>query len=128
MADYMDIDVIRMHWDNGEYLSKIAVPQRVAEGHIFDENLSVKRNREMVEEHNANVRAIQKKKMSENAALARKLTDDVVAYLMGTYHFTEAQARKIEAYVDSNYHSYMSDYFYHIDEYADFISDIIKMT
>lgn len=122
---YMDISEIRQAWDNGEYIDRCTIPTKVKEGHVFDENLSVKRNREMVQEWNENVDATVKAHRERQGALYQKFTNDVVNYLMGVYGFNELQARKIEGYVYAEKHSFMSDYFGFLDEFADVVSEII---
>ena len=52
---YKDISEIRQDYDNGRYRSNIVIPKRVTENYVFDEDLSVRKNREMVAEHNANI-------------------------------------------------------------------------
>ena len=96
--DYMDISEIRTAWDNGEYIDRCDIPSKVKDGHVFDKNLSVKRNREMVQEWNENVDKLTKEHRARQGALYQKFTNDVVNYLMGVYGFNELQARKIEGY------------------------------
>lgn len=125
MSNYMDISEIRAAWDAGEYYVKMDIPDKVREGHVFDENLSVKRNREMVEEHNANVKRMQDEKWRKQAELSNKLTEDVVKYLMGAYDFNRKQAERFQSYVYIEKHSYMGDYFSAIDELADMVRDVL---
>ena len=123
--DYMDLDSIRKAWDAGAYNVQMNIPSKVREGHVFDENLSVKRNREMVEEHNANVERMQDEKWRIQGELSRKLTNDVVEYLMGTYDFTRKQAERVQSYVYTERHSYMGDYFSALDAIASMVSDVL---
>ena len=123
--DYMDLDTIRMAWDKGAYHCNLTVPQKVSPNYVFDENLSVKRNREMVEEHNANVERLKEEKWHIQGELSRKLTNDVVEYLMGTYDFTRKQAERVQSYVYTEKHSFMGDYFSAIDEIADMVRDVL---
>jgi hypothetical protein len=51
----MDISEIRAKYDAGGYTYKIDIPKKVWDDHIFDEELSVRRNRELAKEHNDNV-------------------------------------------------------------------------
>lgn len=123
---YMDISEIRTAWDNGEYIDRCDIPSKVKDGHVFDENLSVKRNREMVQEWNENVDKLTKEHRARQGALYQKFTNDVVNYLMGVYGFNELQARKIEGYVYAEKHSFMCDYFGFLDEFADVVQSIIE--
>ena len=80
MSNYMDISEIRQAWDNGEYYVKMDIPQKVAVDHVFDVDLSVRRNREMAEEWNQNVTNLQNEKWRKQAELSKKLTEDVIIY------------------------------------------------
>lgn len=126
VMDYMDISEIRTAWDNGEYIDRCDIPSKVKDGHVFDENLSVKRNREMAQEWNENVIQMTKAHRERQGALYQKFTNDVVNYLMGVYGFNELQARKIEGYVYAEKHSFMCDYFGFLDEFADVVQSIIE--
>ena len=126
MINYMDISEIRKAYDEGKYRFDMEVPAKVSESHVFDEDLSVRRNREMVQEWNDKVSALQKEKSAKNAELSRKLKDDVIAYLTGTYDFTESQACKVENYVYEHYHSFMCDYFTYIDEIGDMVYAVLN--
>ena len=125
MSNYMDISEIRAAWDAGEYYVKMEIPQKVAVDHVFDVDLSVRRNREMAEEWNANVKHLQDEKWAKQAELSRKLTEDVVQYLMGAYDFTRKQAERLQSYVYTEKHSFMGDYFSAIDDIADMVRDVL---
>ena len=125
MSNYMDISEIRAAWDAGEYYVKMEIPQKVAVDHVFDVDLSVRRNREMAEEWNANVKHLQDEKWAKQAELSRKLTEDVVQYLMGVYDFTRKQAERLQSYVYTEKHSFMGDYFSAIDDIADMVRDVL---
>ena len=126
MNNYKDISEIRQAWDNGEYYCEIPVPNKVREDHVFDENLSVKRNREMAVEWNENVEQLKKDKMAKQADLYRQLKEDVVEYLMGTYGFTRKQAEAIESYTYIEKHSFMCDYFSGIDSFAELVENVLN--
>lgn len=125
MNNYKDISEIRQAWDNNEYICDIPVPNKVREDHVFDENLSVKCNREMAQEWNANVDQLKKDKSAKQADLYRQLKEDVIGYLMGTYGFTRKQAEAIESYTYTEKHSFMCDYFSGIDSFAEFAENVL---
>lgn len=122
----MYIDDIRAAWNRGEYICHMDIPQKVKENHVFNEELSVKRNREMAIEHNEMVTRLQNEKMHKNAELSKKLHDDVVTYILDSYDMNEAQARIVENYVSVGQHSFMCDYFEAIDEIASMVEDVIE--
>ena len=116
----LDIDEIRVNYDKGVYTYKIDIPKKVKPDHVFDEELSVKRNRELAQEHNDNVDRQWQYKNRVQRELNERLTYDVVVYMMENYDLTEQQAKIVENFVYQHHHSSMSDYFGYIDTYADF--------
>ena len=123
---YKDISEIRQDYDNGRYRSNIVIPKRVTENYVFDEDLSVRKNREMVAEHNANIDKMRLEKNKESARLDRQLHDDVAAYIMGTCDMNKKQAEIVENYVYIEKHSYMGDYFSAIDEVAEMVEKVLN--
>lgn len=123
----MDIIEIRDNYNNGHYTCHMEIPARVKDNYVFDENLSVKRNREMVAEHNQQVENMKREKQNKQAELYRQLTDDVVDYIVDSYDISEAQARIVERFVYREKHSFMCDYFSWIDEIACMVADVIEV-
>lgn len=121
----MNIEEIRNKYNNGDYTYKVELPEKVNESHIFDENLSVKQNREMVIEHNANVSKIRQDYIRKNTELFTEMRTDVIKYIMCEYGFAENVSKTIESHVYIEEHSCMSDYFSSIDTYCEFVEDII---
>ena len=116
----LDIDEIRNKYNAGEYTYKVDIPKKVKPDHVFDEELSVRRNRELVQEHNDNVDQLYRDRNRIQGELNERLTTDVVEYIMAYYDLTEHQARIVENFVYQHHHSSMCDYFGYIDTYADF--------
>lgn len=122
----LDIDEIRVNYNNGVYTYKVDIPKKVKPDHVFDEELSVKRNRELAQEHNDNVDRLWRDKNRIQHELDERLTYDVVVYMMEYYGLTESQAKIVENFVYQHYHSSMSDYFGYIDTFADLANDLVK--
>lgn len=131
----LHIDDIRENYDTGRYSVGYNYPGEFPEeamkklpiDYVFDEDLSVKRNREMVIEHNDKVEHLRARKRSLQADLDRKLTEDVVKYIEENYDLTLAQARIVEMWVYREKHSFMCDYFSYIDTFAEFADDVINI-
>jgi hypothetical protein len=87
---------------------------------VFDEELSVKRNRELAQEHNDSVDQMYRERNKKQGELDNQLTDDIVEYIMAYYDLTEKQARMVQNFVYQEHHAFMGDYFSYIDTYADF--------
>ena len=123
----MDITEIRDRYNNGYYTCKMEIPARVKENHVFDEELSVKRNREMVEEHNQRVEEMKNEKRSKQGKLDWQRTKDVVAYIVDSYNISEEQARIVEMFVYVEKHSCMCDYFSWIDKVAEMVEEAVEV-
>lgn len=123
----MDIAEIRDNYNNGYYTCQMKIPTRVKDNHVFDENLSVKRNREMVMEHNKEVENIKKEKMNKQAELHKQLTNDVVEYIVDSYDISREQACIVERFVYMEKHSFMCDYFSWIDEVSQMVEEIVRV-
>lgn len=123
---YIDIDKIRNKYNKGDYTCNMSIPQTVGENHVFDENLSVKQNREMVREHNEKVIAMQKEKRTKSNELFLKMRNEVVKYICHTYGLSMEQASIVESYVYTEKHSFMCDYFSAIDEIAEMVEKVIR--
>jgi hypothetical protein len=122
----LDIDEIRVNYNNGVYTYKTDIPKKVKPDHVFDEELSVKRNRELTQEHNDNVDRLWRNKNRIQRELDERLTYDVIVYMMENYDLTERQAKIVENFVYQHYHSSMSDYFGYIDTFADFADNLVN--
>ena len=121
-----DIIDIREKYDNGYYRYYIYIPKKVTDDYVFDENLSVKRNREMVAEYNQKIDDMHNEKRDNQAKLDKLLTNDVVSYIVNTYHMNREQASFVERFCYVEKHSYMGDYFSHIDEVAEMVENVLK--
>ena len=124
--NYMDIEEIRKKYNNGDYTYNMLIPLSVSESHVFDENLSVKRNREMVIEHNEMVRNSHKEKQIKNNELLLQMRNEIIKYIAGTYGMSKEQASIVESYVYIGKHSFMGDYFSSIDEVAEMVEKVIR--
>lgn len=122
----LDISEILANYNNGVYTYKVDIPSKVKLDHIFDEELSVKRNRELAQEHNDTVDRLWQNKNRIQGELNERLTYDIIVYIMENYNLTEQQAKIVENFVYQQYHSSMSDYFGYIDTFADFASILLS--
>ena len=123
----MDISEIRNKYYSGGYTFKMDIPKNVWDDHVFDEELSVKRNRELAKEHNAEVARLTKYKKERQIELDKQFTYDVVVYLMAYHSLTEEKARLVESFVYKEWHSCMSDYFCYIDEVGELAFELLRV-
>lgn len=122
----MDINEIRKDYREGKYNFRMDIPAKLKENHVFDADLTIKQNKEMIEEHNKKVDELRKEMRKKNVELSQKLTNDVVAYILNNYNINETQARIIEGFVYNDKHSCMEDYFSYIDIISEMVEKVIK--
>jgi hypothetical protein len=127
----LHIEDIRARYNIGYYtasyhLNTTEKLSKLPEDYIFDEDLSVKRNREMVAEHNEKVVQQQTFKREKQLELDKQLTEDVIEYITDSYNLTLKQAKLVEQWVYKNYHSCMCDYFSYIDDAAEFADTLVN--
>ena len=124
----LHINDIRQLYNNGEYTVKYDIGSncKLPDTHIFDEELSVKRNREMVVEHNQKIDELKATQRQKQFELDKALTEDVVSYIKENYELTDKQARIVEQWVYREHHSFMCDYFSYIDTFADFAERLLN--
>ena len=123
------IEEIKRDWQDGLYYpdNKKYKLHPVSDNHIFDENLSIKENRRMIEEYNAQVKLDRIARQKEMAELSEQMHRDVVNYIVANYNLNEKQAIAVESRVYTDKHSCMSDYFYEIDEMAEFVEKLLSL-
>lgn len=74
----------------GQFLSLPPIQgKRFPDGHIFDENKTVKWNREEVKKKNAEVESQKKEREKVEQAIIQAARDEIIHYLMDDFGFTE---------------------------------------
>lgn len=124
---YKTIEEIKKDYDNKKYSIPYPEAKKLPDTHVFDPDMTVRENQEMVRMHNQSIEDARKNAFRVNAELSRKLTQDIVTYIMNTYKMNEKQAQKVHDYVYEHYHSCMHDFFIYIDEVAQMVEDIFEM-
>lgn len=126
----MTLEQIKNRYNTGDYNSRVPYPRSNGwkEGHIFDEDKSVKWNREEVARKNQEIKDAKVAHRNDQNRLWNELHNDVINALMEEYRIPKMAAEKIEGHVYGEYHSIMSDYFYHLGEFSDLIRDILDIT
>ena len=123
----MELIEIRDKYNAGYYTyNHPEIPNKVREDHVFDEDLSVKRNRELAIEHNQKVDELRKEAREKQNMLHWQLTEDVINYITESYNLNEVQARMVERFTYNEKHAFMCDYFAYIDIFAEFADQLIN--
>lgn len=126
----MDYETIINNINSGAYNNKMKYPMDafLSENYIFDENLSVKENRKMVEDHNQKIKDEKQKYRNETIRITDKFHKDVVDYLIQNFKLNKAQAELIlsNAYADGHSDGYY-EVFHNADTMADRYIDIFNL-
>jgi hypothetical protein len=119
---------IRDDYNNNEYENKFPYPSNVTikVDHIFDENQTVKWNREKVLIENKKIIDQKLEYAKESTRLSSKLDDDMVKAIVQEYGFTENEARIIYSHAYSEKHSCMSDVFLYTSTLSDLFNRLLK--
>ena len=97
------------------------------ENHVFDENLSVKENRERVKAHNEHCKEEAARRVKDSLDLMAKMHNDVVEYLQEEHSLSLAQARLIESRAWNKYHSCIHDFFIEVEELATWAKTLLSV-
>ncbi|MDX5808386.1 hypothetical protein [Bacillus cereus group sp. BfR-BA-02730] len=126
---YSCIDEISNAFVNKFYepLQEYPSHRKFSENHVFDEEKSVKWNREEVERQNEQVKQRKMEWNSEKSRLNAKLQNDCVQILKEDYGLNEAQAEKLYGYVYNDKHSCMHDFFIYLEEFAGVTKEILSL-
>lgn len=122
----MTLSEIKQRYEENYYEVKRPSIRKYDYGHVFDENESVKWNRDRLIKHNETVDREMKEYFDSCYAKEKELEKDVCNYISSEYEVSYKQAELIQAYVWEEYHSCMSNYFYYIDEIAEFVKNVIE--
>lgn len=126
---YNSIDEISNAFVNNFYepLQEYPGHRKFSEKHVFDDEKSVKWNREEVERQNEQLKQRKMEWDSEKSRLNAKLQNDCVQILKEDYGLNEAQAEKLYGHVFQEHHSYMHDFFIHLEEIAGVTKEILSL-
>lgn len=130
MAKFNSVEEVGTAYRNEHYSNKLEYPSAryFKENQIFDEEKSVKWNRE---ERERRIEAANKKREEynkEQVRLNKMLKEDIIAAILNEYDFNEKQAEKIYDYAYEEKHSHMNDMFYFIVELADLFKELQKIS
>lgn len=122
MEKYKSINEIASDYSNGIYSNQKPFPKQTKykDGHIFDENQTVKWNKEEVQRRNDEIIRLRDEYDNESNSLSDKLRDDVIYNLIYDYDLTQAQAEMTYDNAYSDKHSSMNDVFYYAANLAEY--------
>jgi hypothetical protein len=123
----MTIDDVKIRYNRGDYTASYPSDEdcvHYCEGYVFDDEKSVKWNRNERERLNKHADDAMTAYRARVADLSEKLSADIAAALVSEYNFTNKFARKLYNYVHDEHHSYMGDVFIYVSEVADLCSEV----
>lgn len=121
-VETMELYEIEEKYKNGGYTCDMKIPNKVKDNHVFDEDLSVRRNREMAKEHNQMVTDMMAMRNKKQAEFNMEFTTDVIDYIVSSYNLNRNQAMTVERFVKQNFEE---DYFECIDSVAHLVEECI---
>lgn len=117
--------------DNKEYESSIKYPKGriISERTILDENLTIKKNKELVKKNNEEYRAERQKWRHETKVKELEFQNDVVDYVLTQCkHCTKKQIEKIEEYIsmDGEFSS-KREFLFLVEEFAQRFDELTNL-
>ena len=115
------VEEVYRAYNEGEYKNPMEYPSRLnfphfANSHIFDEDKSVKWNKEEVERRNAERQKALKEYQEESSRQHQRLHEDLTQAIMYDHNLTREQADVVYGYCYARYHSTFSDVINNIGE------------
>lgn len=98
---------IKRKYDAGEYKAEKPSIFKLRENYVFDEDLSVRKNRELVEEHNQRVYAAWREYNANEGIAKQKLEDDLIEAIIqcSEIDIKKETAKVIYDFAYREYHS-----------------------
>ena len=117
------LDEIKDAYNNKEYENKMDYKhfKKYSENHVFDEEQSIKWNREQVQIKNQEALEYSRKYREEVNRLNTLLTEDIIKAMMIEYNINEIQAKYVYDYTYSEYHSSG------INDVINYLDDILRL-
>lgn len=122
----MTIEQVKMQYMMGKYDIDFSAfnTTYLDTGYVFDENKSVKWNREQVKEFNQGVPAEIRRRKEAQIQKDEEFKSDCIRAIRDDYNFGEGTANKIFVYCYAKYHSNMYEFFDSIEDIAELLHDI----
>ncbi len=129
VTETISIEDLKYKWDKVSRFSSRPDPERFPiypKDFVFDEDKSVKWNREERDRANEAVRIEKERLRKVHSDLEEEATDISLKYIMQEAHMNEKQASLLWSYVFEEYHSYMNDVFSNLDELIELHNEIVN--
>lgn len=129
----INLSVIKERISQNYYENKLEYPSfkthsKLKEDYVFNENLSVKKNKEMVIEHNNKIDQLKKKYKDETIKLEELFYNELILALKNEYNFNEKICQKIYSKSYKDNHSYGKlEVLNDIEELSDFVYEILNI-
>ena len=96
-------DKVINDWVNAHNMTTFTGERTVEPDHVFDENQSVKWNREMAAKHNADVEFRRKDAKEQKYKAIKEATENAIKFIAEDNNVSYEQAEKVFKYVESNF-------------------------
>lgn len=117
------VELVRERYREDHYTPKTSdyTLVEVNDGYVFDENLTIKQNKKMIEDWNSKVRAERKRFTNDLRDLEEKLMYDLGEALNTDYKIHPELGVKVVRMAYGRYHSNMEGFF----EELEFLADVV---
>lgn len=122
----MTIEQVKMNYMAGKYTIDFSIfhTTYLDNGYVFDENKSVKWNREQVKEFNRGVPAEIRRCREAQIQKDEEFKSDCIRAIRNDYNFGDSTASKIFVYCYAKYHSNMYEFFDNLEDIAELMHNI----
>lgn len=123
------VDDVITKYEQGEY----SVDRRdykltkLASDYVFDEDLTIKANRKLIEKHNSEVEQDLKRFREDTLSLDEKLLQELGLALSSKYELSENVGIHIARMAYDKYHGNMSVFFEEAEYLSDVVVKVLKM-
>lgn len=123
--NYKTIEEIGKDWEEGKYEADRPIMKKVSSDHVFDEDMSVKWNREEVLKHNTAVENEKENYKQKCSELNKKRYEETITAIMKE-GFNRKQAELIEVQVSAKDHCPYSNYFIDLYDEMEYVANVMS--
>lgn len=124
-----DINDLKENYKLGVYKFDVKRPNTkiLKDTYVFDEDLSVKKNKEMVKEHNEKAKRLEKEYWDGYHAKINEFTEDFITVIQKEINTNREKADKIYSYIYREHHSAgYREMIYYAEDIIELIKEILN--
>ena len=119
------LDEVKWLWEKYLKFNTKSDQKKFEYGHVFDENMSVKWNREQVDIKNEEIDILEEKLREESIRLKKIAHDKTIKYIVNRLNDkSPSKAEKILSFAIEEKHQYVDDAIEYIDTVVNFVNEL----